>query len=89
MVSPTYGTAKQLNKLLAKTKQNRILNGLHFKQLGFPLKIVGISDAGHATKASVYAQEGRFCLLMQDRPRLGELGEWEDNADLFSGGAHP
>ena len=64
----TWKQLRAANSLLAKGHKNDALVGLHFPRLRGPLKLVMASDAGHATKHSSYAHEGKLVLLMTDVP---------------------
>jgi hypothetical protein len=89
MIHPLVSHVLELNSLLKKAVLNRTLNGLHFGQLRLPLRIVGIGDAGQASKRSLYAQEGKLTLLMSDY--FEASGEWvsSDEALGLGGLAHP
>ena len=56
------------NSLLARVKKYGEGVGLYFPRLQPPLRFGSIHDACGTKKETSYAQEGRFTLLMQDRP---------------------
>jgi hypothetical protein len=92
MVTPMILHIRELNNLLIRANKDTEMNGLHFHRLPFPLKAVGIGDAGHATKKTVYAQEGRFVLLMHDSSSaVPQNTEWIESstASTLSGHGHP
>ena len=91
MIAPTIAHAKEANNALARAKRNGSGNGLYFRRLRFPIKVQGIGDAGQANSRSLYAQEGKLCLIMEDRPMVHGLDEWLDCGKVlsFSGFGHP
>lgn len=90
MVHPLLQHALEVNAVLAKALRDRKVNGLHFSNLTMPLKIVGIGDAGQASKRSLYAQEGKLVLLMSDSQEVAEH-EWlsASQAKALEGVGHP
>jgi len=76
MVCPTVAHCKRANAILRRARQDSIFNGLHYRRVDFPLRVVGYSDSGHATKNCVYPQEGRLVVLTSDR-RIAHT-EWLD-----------
>ena len=81
MQAPLIKHVKQLNTMLSRTWRNRALNGIHFHRLQFPLRLAGVSDAGHATSSSAYAFEGKIVLLLQDPAILKTQMEWFEGSD--------
>ena len=63
----TIKTLKNANTVINRAKKYRENCGLYFPRLELPLKEVAVHDSSHATKDSVYAQEGVLILLMHDR----------------------
>ena len=76
MVAPTMAHAKGANNALSRAKRIKEGNGLYFRRIRFPIKVQGIGDAGQANSRSLYAQEGKLCLIMEDRPSVHGLDEW-------------
>eukprot|EP00969_Alexandrium_andersonii_P304155 13444994-Alexandrium_andersonii.AAC.1 len=66
MVHPHVTHGLDVNRLLQKAMRHRHMCGLHFRQVPWPLRIVGIADAGHASKKTAYSYEGKMVLLMHD-----------------------
>ena len=58
---------KQANKLIEKAQTDAEELGLYYPKLDFPLRIVSVCDASHATGKTSYAQEGKLTLLMSDK----------------------
>ena len=90
LISPKVSDLKAANLLLKRTVKNARLNGLHFRQSFTPLRVVGVSDCGHATKKSTYPCEGKIVLIMNDQT-AHEGEEWipASTAGRFGGHAHP
>ena len=55
------------NRILRRAQSNLANAGLHFPPLKWPLRLVSIADAGHATSSSSFAQESQIRLLTGDR----------------------
>ncbi len=91
MVRPVFSHLKEVNSLLKRAFHDQTNNGLHFHRLPFPLRSVGISDAGHATRRSTYAQEGRMVLIMHDSQKAQTQEEWilGKEASYLGGHGHP
>ena len=91
MVAPQVKHLKLANATLRKAKDTSVLNGLHFRRLPGPTKLLCISDASHANSRTVYAQEGRLVLLVRDAPRLRDLPEKcpTGTADAMESHGHP
>ena len=89
MIAPVFAQIKDVNSLLRKAIRDQTQNGLHFHRLNFPLRILGVSDAGHATKRTVYAQEGKFVFLTHDPTPHASKSEWTQDITLLQGYAHP
>ena len=92
MVTPKVEHFKMVNALLSRTLANRIMNGLHFHCLPFPLRLVSVADCGHATKKSCYPYEGKLVLVMSDTVARAGDTEWisaSSSRTLLSGYAHP
>ena len=91
MVSPNISHLKQVNALLKKALSASPLNGLHFAPLSMPLRVVGVSDCGHATKRSSYAYEGKIVMMMSDHIK-DSSAEWLPARlaqRLLAGKGHP
>ena len=79
----------EANKLLSKGKRNSPMMGLYYRRLKMPLRVVDVTDAGHASKKSSYAQEGLMTLLMEDKPLTIDFKSDEvKNIDDIGGAAH-
>ena len=91
MVKPTVQNICELNALLKRAVNDKIMNGLHFGKLTPPLRVVGIGDAGQASKRSLYAQEGKLVLLMSDVNTPDCTQEWlsATQATNLGGMGHP
>ena len=74
MVTPQVKDIKLCNKILKKAVELKTMNGLHFRRLCPPLKLLNINDASHVSGSSLYAQEAKMVLLCEDRgsPRQTE-----------------
>eukprot|EP00959_Pyramimonas_sp_CCMP1952_P013267 279881-Pyramimonas_sp.AAC.1 len=59
---------KRANTVLKKAQNDIQLLGLHFPHLDGSHCLRVIGDANHTTMTSVYPQEGRVILSMQDKP---------------------
>ena len=84
MLFPTGNTLRTVNALVRSAKANRHLNGLHFCYVGFPARLVQVSDSGHITKNSSYPQEGRMVLYCADHVDL-QRGTTEFHYGLAAG----
>jgi hypothetical protein len=92
MIKPTILHLKQVNQLLKRALSTKHFNGLHFRRLRFPLRLVSVNDASHASKRSGYPYEGKIVLLMSESDvDFGSSGEWYRTADSqsFTGYGHP
>ena len=89
MVCPQVQHAKELNNLRRRAKATAFHNGLHDRKVQFPLRVVGVGDAGHASKKSSYSYEGKMVLLMHDN-MPGTDHEWLVGRDaaVLGGYAH-
>ena len=67
------------NSVVSRAKRYAQNCGLYFPQLELPLKQLAVHDSSHATKDSVYAQEGVLILLMHD----GQLEYVSSDSPLF------
>ena len=91
MVTPLLCHLKQANSMLQRARRNVAFNGLHFRKLGFPVRLQTISDSGHTTKRTVYPFQGRLVLLMRDHASLtsgAEYFSWRA-ANIIGGYGHP
>ena len=81
----------QANNLLLKSARNKTMNGLHYRYIHGPVRVLSIADAGQATRKSVYAQEGRIVGLASDRIPCGEWNEWTSGKPIreLEGPLHP
>jgi len=75
MTAPLVKHLKLANSTLKKAKDSQAANGLHFQRLPEPTKLLTISDASHANSQTVYAQEGRFVLLVRDQAEITRMHE--------------
>lgn len=66
MVTPLLCHLRQANSMLDRARRNNALNGLHYRKLGYPVRVQTVYDSGHTTKRSVYPFQGRLVLLMRD-----------------------
>ena len=91
MVTPIIKDIKQANAALHKANANAKMNGLHFKYLAGPLRVLAISDASHVSRTSLHAQEGRMVVLTRDPVGTRLLPEWisEDSTNPISAYGHP
>ncbi|CAK0865187.1 unnamed protein product [Prorocentrum cordatum] len=76
MIKPTIAHLKQCNQLLARAIKTKTMNGLHYHKLHMPLRLVSITDAGHASKRSGYPYEGKMVLLMGEPKTDYDAQEW-------------
>ena len=90
MVTPMMSHLRDVNSLLKKLLKDKTMCGIHFHKLPWPVRIVAVSDAGHATKLSVYPFEGRFVLMMHDPINKYRDMEWLDThaSTMLGGYAH-
>eukprot|EP00959_Pyramimonas_sp_CCMP1952_P227010 4746329-Pyramimonas_sp.AAC.1 len=58
MVCPQVQHMKMANRVLARARKMKDMNGLHYHQVPFPLRLCSIHDCGHADKKSCYPYEG-------------------------------
>jgi hypothetical protein len=91
MVTPKVEHFKSVNSLLKRARSTAIMNGLHFRVLSWPVRIVSIADCGHATKKSCYPYEGKLVLLMEDHMDRVSEHEWMASSSkwLLEGHGHP
>ena len=84
-------SANALLKRSQKISKDEEFFGLIFQKLRAPLRAVGVGDASHATKHTVYAQEAKLVLIMSDvAPRLQPDGEVHlEDVRSLGGAAHP
>ena len=89
MVCPQVLHANEVNNLRRRAIATAPGNGLHDRKLEFPLRVVGVGDAGHASKKSSYSYEGKMVLLMHDSMPIAEK-EWlpGPEARLLGGFGH-
>ena len=73
---------KRANSVLRDAVRNRQCNGLHFHDVGFPHRLVQVTDSGHITQNSCYPVEGRMVLLMSD-PQLS-IGSSRSGREWYS-----
>ena len=91
MTAPKAEHWRSVNALLKRARSNSVMNGLHFRKLTFPIRIVSIADCGHATKKSCYPYEGKMVVIMADRTSEISEDEWMHSSSfpLLEGHAHP
>eukprot|EP00959_Pyramimonas_sp_CCMP1952_P460191 9479454-Pyramimonas_sp.AAC.1 len=87
MVCPEVQHLKQANRVLAKAKKTKEMNGLHYHQMEFPVRLCSIHDCGHASKKSVYPYEGKFVMMMHDSLK-SDTPEWITGQDLARVGGY-
>jgi len=90
MVAPLVEHCQRANLLLRRARRDSSMNGLHYHRLAFPIRCVGFGDSSHATKTTVYAQEGKMTLVMHDNTSQITDDEWipEVRTSILAGYAH-
>ena len=90
MVSPVVRDIKTANNILRKATANGTYNGLHFRKLAFPIRLLSITDASHVSKSTLHAQEAKMVLLTTD-PGVRHHSEWVNSSEVtvHSGYGHP
>eukprot|EP00959_Pyramimonas_sp_CCMP1952_P370629 7762382-Pyramimonas_sp.AAC.1 len=75
MVCPQVQHMKMANRVLAKVRKTKEMNGLHYHRVSFPLRFCSIHDCGHASTKSCYPYEGKFVMMMHDDLKI-DTPEW-------------
>ena len=67
------------------------MSGLHFHRLALPLKVCAVNDTSHVSGTSLYAQEAKMVLLMNDHYQVRGSAEWigAEYAQQMEGYGHP
>ena len=66
MVAPLMIHLRTCSQLLIRAMKNRKLNGLHFRRLRWPLQVLSMSDASHASKKTGYPYDGKIVMVRSD-----------------------